>query len=46
MNKMFIKVVHVTNIFSGKQDFKITIYRHSISKLYSKMLYQKDNALQ
>ena len=33
MNKMFIKVEHVTNIFCGKQDFKITIYTYSISKL-------------
>ena len=33
-NKMFIKVVHVTNIFSGKQHFTNTIYTYSISKLH------------
>ena len=33
INKMFIDVVHVTNIFSCKQDFTIKIFTYSISKV-------------
>ena len=46
MNKMFIEVVHVTNIFSCKQDFTIKIYTYSILKIRTNSDTSLPNTLQ